>query len=252
MGGLARRATLIQDTRDQTDVPVLVVDAGNTLMGKSLSLASEGRVLVDAMNLMGYDALGIGVGELIQGPEILEARAQEASFPLVSANLVDAATGEPLFEPWVLIERKGTRFGVLGLSNPGALLGIESLWPGAEILPAQQALTRYLDEVRSQSDVVVVLSLLGLDSDQVLAQNVAGIDVIVGGNERYLLTEASSVNNTTIVQVGYDGEWLGQLDLTPADQGFAGVYTVLYMRPEVADDADMRALVTRYYEEYLP
>ncbi|MFO7696938.1 MAG: metallophosphatase [Anaerolineae bacterium] len=251
MGGLARRANLINAARADTAGALLVVDSGNTLLGDTLSLKSEGRVTVDAMNLMGYDALGVGTGELIKGPEVLAARIAEAQFAVLSSNLVDSASGEPLLEPYVIIDRGGVRVGVIGLTGTAALYGLESQWPGVTILPPEETLSGYMDELRAQSDLIVVLSQLGLDADKVLATSVEGIDVIVGGNTRWLLTEAETIGNTTIVQAGYDGEWLGRLDLQglPAELAVTQ-YQILYMRPDVANDPAMAELVQRYYAEY--
>jgi 2',3'-cyclic-nucleotide 2'-phosphodiesterase (5'-nucleotidase family) len=220
-------------------------------LGDTLSLKSEGRVTVEAMNLMGYDALGVGTGELIKGPEILASRIAEAQFAVLSSNLVHSATGEPLLEPYVIVERGGVRFGVIGLTGTAALHGLESQWPGVTILPPEGTLSGYMDELRAQSDLIVVLSQLGLDADKVLATSVEGIDVIVGGNTRWLLTEAETIGNTTIVQAGYDGEWLGRLDLQglPAELAVTQ-YQILYMRPDVANDPAMAELVQRYYAEY--
>lgn len=251
MGGLARRATLIQNVRNENTGPVLVVDAGNTLLGDTLSLKSEGRVTIEALNLMNYDALGVGTGELMKGPAVLAVRVAEAQFPVLSSNLVDDASGEPVLEPYVIIERGGVRFGVIALTPENALAGLESLWPGVSLLPPAETLSGYMDELHAQSDLVVVLSQLGLDADRVLATSIEGIDVIVGGNTRWLLTESETVGNTTIVQAGYDGEWLGRLDLQglPAELAVTR-YQILYMRPDVANDPAMADLVQRYYAEY--
>ncbi|MHB1319383.1 MAG: bifunctional metallophosphatase/5'-nucleotidase [Anaerolineae bacterium] len=251
MGGLARRATLIQKVRNENAGAVLVVDAGNTLLGDVLALKSEGRVIIDAMNLMGYDALGVGTGELMKGPDVLRDRVAEAQFPVLSSNLIDSATGEPVLEPYVIIVRGGVRFGVIGITSANALEGLESLWPGVSVLPPAETLSGYMDELRAQSDLIVVLSQLGLDADRVLVTSVEGIDVLVGGNTRWLLTEAETLGSTTIIQAGYDGEWLGRLDLQglPAELSVTQ-YQILYMRPDVANDPAMAELVQRYYAEY--
>jgi len=251
MGGLARRATLVQQVRQEGTGPVLLVDAGNSLMGESLSLRSDGRVMVEAMNQMGYDALGVGSGELLKGPEVLAARAGEARFAIVSCNLVEASTGTPVLEPWALVERGGLRAAIVGVTSPQALQGLEALWPGVTVLPPEQVLPDLIEEVRGQVDLVIVLSQLGLEGDTALASAVPGIDVIVGGSEHYVLTEPTLVGETTIVQAGYDGEWLGRLGLQgPADALAYAAYQILYMRPDVADDPAMNELVQRYYRAY--
>ena len=251
MGGLARRASLIEQTRDSVEGALLVVDSGNTLMGDPLSLRSEGRVIVHAMNAMGYDALGVGTGELMKGPEVLRQRIGEATFPVLSANMVDRASGEPVLEPYAIIERGGVRFGVIGITDASALQGLESSWPGVTILEAKQTLSRYVPEIDSQVDLIVVLARMGSQDAASLAYGVPGIDVIVGGNERYVLTEAQTTGDTVFVQAGYDGEWLGRLDLKPSEDGYAlKQHQILYMRPDVADNPEIKELVQRYYGEY--
>jgi 5'-nucleotidase/UDP-sugar diphosphatase len=251
MGGLARRATLIQQVRDENSGPLLVVDAGNSLMGETLSLNSEGRVILEAMNLMGYDALGVGTGELLKGPEVLQQRIAEAQFPVLSSNLVHSDSGAPVLEPYVVIERGSVRFGVIGVSSPTVLEGLESLWPGVTVVAPEDVLAAAIAQLSGQADLIVVLSQLGLEADLALAGAVEGIDVIVGGGSRYVLTEAQAVKSTTVVQAGYDGEWVGRLDLQGPQGDLAmSSYQILYMRPDVADDPGMKELVTRYYREY--
>lgn len=251
MGGVARRATLIQQVRAQNSGPLLVVDAGNTLLGDALSLRSDGRVTVDALNLMGYDALGVGTGELSKGLDVLLQREAEARFAIVCSNLVWSESQQPVLEPYTVIERGGVRLGVIGVTGTGALQGLESLWPGVTVVPPEQALARYLEELRARSDVIVLLSQLGLEADEALAESVDGIDVIVGGNTQWLLDEPQTTGDTTIVQAGYDGEWLGRLDLQgPADDLAVTQYQILYMRPDIAGAPEMTALVQRYYREY--
>ena len=96
---MARRATLINGVRAQAQQPVLLLDAGSTLIGQWLGLQSEGKVVVEAMNLMGYDAMNVGQTELSKGLEVLQTRAKEAAFPFVSSNLVWQESGEPIFQP---------------------------------------------------------------------------------------------------------------------------------------------------------
>ena len=251
MGGLARRASLIEQTRDSVEGALLVVDSGNTLMGDPLSLRSEGRVIVHAMNAMGYDALGVGTGELMKGPEVLRQRIGEATFPVLSANMVDRASGEPVLEPYAIIERGGVRFGVIGITDASALQGLESSWPGVTILEAKQTLSRYVPEIDSQVDLIVVLARMGSQDAASLAYGVPGIDVIVGGNERYVVTEPQTTGDTLYVQSGHDGEWLGRLDLAREGEQYSLLrYEILYMRPDVPHNAEMADLVQRYYRQY--
>ena len=250
MGGMARRATLIDSIRETHSGSLLVVDAGNTLMGTALSLQNQGRAVLEGLDQMGYDALGVGTGEVLKGLEVLLQRASEADLAIVSANLVYRDTQEPVLQPYVTIERQATRYAVIGISATPLLQGLEATWPGVTVLPADQVLAEYVEAVRNQVDVVVVLSQLGLDADLALAEAVDGIDVVVGGGTQVLLEQPRIVGNTAIVQVGYDGEWLGQLEFAPDSQGRnEATYEVLYMRGDVPEAPQMNELLHRYRAE---
>lgn len=64
------------------------------------------------------------------------------------------------------------------------------------------------------AEIIVALTHLGLNADKRLAEEVAGIDVIVGGHSHNRMTEALRVRDTLIVQAGAHGSDLGRLDLT--------------------------------------
>ena len=89
---------------------VVLLDAGDMFQGTLESNLNEGAAVVRAYNALGYDAAAIGNHEFDFGPVgpataprapdddprgALKARAAEARFPFLAANLIDAATGAP-------------------------------------------------------------------------------------------------------------------------------------------------------------
>ena len=115
-----------------------------------------------------------------------------------------------------------------------------------------ESVQRYLPELRDKSDVVILLSHLGLEADQALAQATSGIDVIVGGKSRSALSDPVIVRETIIVQAGYDGEWLGRLDVAFDVRGQAvdPRVQIITLDPEIADDLALAALVASYKQRY--
>jgi 2',3'-cyclic-nucleotide 2'-phosphodiesterase (5'-nucleotidase family) len=105
----------------------------------------------------------------------------------------------------------------------------------AEILPVIYAdIQPTVDRLRNveKVDLVVALSHAGVSlsnpsdgDDYNIAQNVAGIDVIVSGHTHTVVTAPIVVENKTskkkvlIVQAGSFGAWVGKLDLTLATDG---------------------------------
>ena len=109
-GGLALLGGYLRNLREARAADggaVLLLDAGDTFQGGIASDISEGALVVDAYNALGYDALAIGNHEFEYGaietasgdggtPDMrgaLKAAAARARFPFLAANLIDTATG---------------------------------------------------------------------------------------------------------------------------------------------------------------
>lgn len=66
---------------------------------------------------------------------------------------------------------------------------------------------------RQDVDLLVLVSHLGIDDDTFLAEQVEGIDLILGGHTHTTMTESLRVGNTTIIHTGSHAENLGRFDL---------------------------------------
>ena len=228
--------------RAEASGPVLLLDAGGTLLGQQLANDTQGRVIVDGMNLMGYDAMGLGLQDFAQGVDLVQARALEARFPFLSANLL-SIYGTPAFKPYVVIEKEGVRFGIIGVSDP--TIGQLSTVRGTLVVTdAVTSVQQFVAEARPRSDVVIVLSSLGIEMDRNLARRVPGIDVILSGKTRWVMMEPEWVGDTAIAAAGYDGEWLGRLDAIATAEGLEQAAVQIYdLVPEIADDPEMNELL---------
>lgn len=230
---------------------MLLLDAGNTLFGEMLALKSEGRVIVEAMSAMGYDAMTVGALDLSKGVSVLLERAKEARFPILSANMVSRSDKKPLLQPYTILERDGVRYGILGLTEHDAVTA-PSAAEVIDVLDPVATARQYLPEIQEQSDMVIVLSHLGVEEDKALAQAVPGIQIIVGGRTRKLLRPAEVAGDTVIVQMGYDGEWMGRLDIAWDAQGQRSepLVEIVDLGPDVADDPEMVALVKTWNDRF--
>jgi 2',3'-cyclic-nucleotide 2'-phosphodiesterase (5'-nucleotidase family) len=166
----------------------------------------KAQAIVAAFNHMGADAITIGDDDLLLGKENLLELLKGAEFRVVSANLMDNESGTPLFRPYYIKEVGGLRVGIFGLfpklegETDGRFAGLSVLEPFGV---AQQ-----------------MVSML-------LAKNVEGISVIVGGHTGINLSHPRIVRNTVVLQVAKKGRYLGRADLTISDpfQPFVNVRT---------------------------
>ena len=166
--------------------------------------------VIKAFNIIGCDAQNVGDNDLAEGKEYLLERADESNFPFISANLIDTTSANPLFEPYVIKEVDGLRIGIFGLITHRAKLST----PDLLIDDPYETAKRVVSELKEKCDLVIALTHLGVNDDKKLAQQVPGINIIVGGHSSSKLETPLRVNDTVILQAYLQGRYLGRLDLT--------------------------------------
>jgi 2',3'-cyclic-nucleotide 2'-phosphodiesterase (5'-nucleotidase family) len=219
IGGLPWLATLIDQVREDEQLSFLF-DAGDIYTG-ALSQATEGRLAWDLYSLMGYDAVNLGNHEFEYGWESLHLIGQRARFAVLSANLFHEGSDIELSQAYTILEKDGVRVGVIGLLGVDAF--INAINPahrrGIEVREAAPIIQRYVDELRDEVDLVVVLThqnrtapmqtdkeadpevQRGFDEDYALAGELEGVDVIFGGHSDHGLWNP--------VQHPETGTWIG-------------------------------------------
>lgn len=216
VGGLDRVATVVKRVRAEVGArKVLLLDGGDTIGDTMIAARTEGRAIVSAMNAIGYDAMVVGNHEPDFGPQALAERMREARFPVLAANIVKSATGQGFATPYRIFEVNGVRVGVLGLAYPNtAITTARKNVAGLSFRDSIETAREFVPRMRAEgAALVVVLSHFGLSSDEQLAQQVPGIDVIVGGHSHNRLQQVRRAGDTLIVQAGAHGSDVGRLDL---------------------------------------
>ncbi len=173
LGGFVR---ILRELRARDGGGVLLVDAGDMWQGTLVSNLGEGAAMVAAYGAIGYDAAAIGNHEFDFGPVgpraapsapgddprgALLARAAEASFPLLAANLRVAATSEPVRWPHVrpstLVEVAGIRVGLLGATTEETLgTTLAANVADLAVAPLAETLEREARALRERGAQVVV------------------------------------------------------------------------------------------------
>ena len=255
-GGLAKRAWVVDSLRRESDRPILLVDAGDFTGGESAYGAALGRVMVDAMELMEYDAFTLGEWDFNQGPAYVREIVEGNPVAWVHTNY-DVVGLENLGSETLVVEKGGRRIGLLGLFNPTILLNAamrDSVVVEEDIVASA---SRGVAELREQGvDAVVVLSHLSYKGDRALAQLVPGIDVIVSGHGGKTLQAPEQANpGTWIVASGDLGRFLGttRVEFGEGDDGEAVVASVegglIGMDPSIPNDPRLDPLFAAYEEE---
>lgn len=226
-GGMARRATLVKQLRQELG-PALLLDAGDVFQGTPYYNLYKGRIDYQLMSLVGYDAGTLGNHDFDSGVEALLAALEEAKFPMVNCNF--DCKGAPLLgqrlKPYVIREFPGLKVGITGVGVDFRNLVAPRNHAGVIWKDPYECLKPVVRRLRDKEkvDLVVVLSHLGHDGkgdrhdDLQMPKNVPGIDAIIGGHSHTFLDEPVRVSgadrSTLIFQVGFGGVNLGRMDFT--------------------------------------
>jgi 2',3'-cyclic-nucleotide 2'-phosphodiesterase/3'-nucleotidase len=242
-GSLVQVASIVTEIRRSADHPVLVLDSGDTIQGTPLEQFvhvrwREPSPTIDAMNLIGYDAMAVGNHDFNFGLEALRRAEAQAAFPFLSANAVDERSGAPAFPPFRVFEIGPVRVGVLGLVTSN-IPGWESPenYRGLRFDPMAAAARRWVSVLRGRErcDLVVVLAHTGFERDPASGQTddsayenfawrltgVPGIDVLLVGHSHREIAPRR-VNGVIVAQPLARARVVTRIDLwmEPDGEGF--------------------------------
>jgi 2',3'-cyclic-nucleotide 2'-phosphodiesterase (5'-nucleotidase family) len=230
---------------------MLLLDGGDTLFSdQPLTQQSQGALIIEAMNLMGYDAMALGEGDLQLGVGPLQERITEAEFAVLSANVRLAGKDTFVAEPFTIIPVDGHRVGILGLTGVP-----EQVPSGFTIDDPMDAARRFLPTVSEQADLVIVLSHLGWIENVRLADLSSDVDLIVGGGSLPMGGQPyrAGRTGTRLTQAerptaGHAGRYIGQWDIVLESDGslaFEG-WQMIPLLPDYPDNPAVVELLGRY------
>ncbi len=198
--------------------PSLLLAAGDMIQGDNWARLSEGKNVIELMNLLAVDAMSLGNHEFDFGQIVLKQRISEASFPVLAANV----DGIPNIMQRAYFNRNGVRIAVIGLvtedtpqsSHPRNMSGLTFKRP---LDVARQEIS----QAKHNNDLVILLTHQGYEHDRAMAEALCGGReasplpiLIVGGHTHTRLQQPTIIANCSVVQAWEHGKALGIVDLT--------------------------------------
>ncbi len=256
--GLSRTAALIEQVRAEAG-NALLLDNGDLIQGNPMGdyVAYERGVagelmhpVVEAMNVLGYDAATLGNHEFNYGVDYLLDSIDGANFPFVSANVVTTEGAAPdqdqtLVPPYVILDRTVVdgagnehpiRVGVIGFVPPQIMewdrKHLEGRLTARDIVEAAEAWVPRMREEGAQIVVALCHSGIGAAQHEPGMENAAiplagveGIDVVLTGHSHLVFpgpdfedvegvdNAAGTINGKPGVMAGFWGSHMGLIDL---------------------------------------
>ena len=226
LGGLARRATLVESIRKENP-NTLLFDAGDIFQGTPYFNFYGGELEFKLMSLLKYDAATIGNHDFDNGIDGLLAQMPNADFEMINANYDFKNTVmDGQVKPYKTYTVDGIKIGVYGLGIELNGLVTKKLYKETGYnnpIEIAQDTERTLKN-EENCDLIVCLSHLGYEykdsqkpHDLAMATALEYTDLIIGGHTHTFLDKPTIVENklgrnVLVNQVGCFGINLGRID----------------------------------------
>lgn len=255
---------------------LLLIDAGDMFQGTLESNIAEGADVVRAYNQMGYTASAVGNHEFDYGPEgpavtaqsieddargALKARAREAKFPMLVANIVDKQSGAPIKWPnmpsSVIVDVAGIKVGIIGASTESTpYTTMPANFADLAVKPPAAIVTAQARELRGKgAQLIIVTAHIGskcrdldhpndpssCDREEELFKMIGDlpkstVDVIIAGHTHAGI--AHRINDIAVIESFSSGRAFGRIDLRVSPDGRVTGVQIQKPHPVCQGEAD--------------
>lgn len=215
-GGLLQCASLIRAIRAEQR-NVLLVDCGDALHGSYVSSITQGAIVRDAMQAIGYDACVPGRCDFDSGFQVYKSLFETSSVPVLAANI----SPSDLMRPFLVREIDGIRVVIIGLACPVlADCHLSEETDQLQVRGSVASLADIMPSVRELGPDVVILATHQAWQDydgpgseiNAIVRRFPEIDVILGGR-RYRPEFRRLSDSTVYALAGSGAHHLGMVEI---------------------------------------
>lgn len=232
--GISKIGNFLIDEKTNKPDNTIILSAGDMFQGTALSSLTRGKVVVDLMNYIGFDAMALGNHEFDWGIDNIVRYVDgneengESKFPFLGANIFHKPTNSYVdwAKPYTVIERDGIKIGVIGLIGEyqtSSILG--SISKDFQFTSQIDAIRKYVPILRGKEECDVVIVVSHDDTEAINSQiskltDEYYVDAVVNGHtHRYYAFEQNRGSNPplVVVQSGNNGMWVGHIQIEIKD-----------------------------------
>ena len=236
-GSLARVHAFVEKKRELYGDNLILLDNGDILQGQPTVYyynyidTTARHLAAEMMNFIRYDAGNLGNHDIETGRTVFERWAADCNFPILGANVIDTATEQPAYKPYVVLEREGVKIAVLGMITPGIPAWLsENLWRGLRFDDMEQTARRWMPVLKDQekADIIIGLFHTGVNAydlagkyrenaSEEVARNVPGFDMVLAGHDHARANkwvENMAGDSVLLMNPANNGVYITNIDVT--------------------------------------
>lgn len=271
LGGFARLSGLKNMLEAQKpNEDIILLSSGDFTGGSPYAwLILEGySPEIEIMRQIGYHATTIGNHEFDYGPDILTDYLMRAGYPMAHEYLPVLASNlnipenhslnhTELPENLIIELTNGLKLGLIGILSETA----HSVAPEAEpvkVFNAIEYTERQVKKLKEKgADMIIILSHSGISDDRLIAEQVEGIDIILGGHDHLEFEEPEKINETYIIHSSYYLQKAGMLEIeyNTTDSTFKflndenGNPFIVPLSDTIPEDTGIKAIIDDYTQK---
>lgn len=236
-GSMARVCSFVQQARQEYKDNLILLDNGDILQGQPTAYyynyidTVSPHLCAEMMNYMNYDAGNMGNHDVETGRPVFDRWISTCRFPILGANIIDTATGQPHLPPYKVIERDGVKIVVLGMITPAIPAWLsENLWQGLRFDDMEETARTWMPIIREKErpDLMIGMFHAGQEAFKMsgkynenasltIAQNIPGFDIVLMGHDH--ARECKKVLNVAgdsvlIIDPASNGVVVSDVDIT--------------------------------------
>lgn len=268
-------AAFIKKAKAELGEKLILLDGGDDMQGTTFQYCANQdetrpNLVSQYLNYFPYDAAAVGNHDIEAGRKVFDRVYSETKVPIICANVIDEATGEPYFTPYVVLNREGYKIAVLGLLTPYVVTWVpDRLRPGLRFEQLEEAAERWAGIIREKEkpDLLIGLFHSGWDlAEQSLpegtplgrenaikwvAENIAGFDMIFYGHDHR--AKADSVVNKKgdvvyVLNSGHRAHGLAKAEVTMKGKKKTRVHVELISTEDGEEDIQFDELIQPFIE----
>ncbi|MCR5079487.1 MAG: metallophosphatase [Bacilli bacterium] len=256
--GIAKYFGELKRLKEKDPEHTVILSAGDMYQGSLESNSNYGKLITEAMNEVGFEAMTIGNHEFDYGQDKLLENVELANFPFLAGNIMKYKDGAATTTRWMedkvglstVIEKGDAKIGIVGVIGEGQTTSITSKYVSDITFVGHEELTKNeAARLRSEEGCDIVLLLIHDEmANSRYAANKKYFDGVFCAHTHD--DECQAISRVPFVQSFCNGRAMSKIDITlDGGSAYCSDYRIINSTSSWEEDEKIAAIRDSYIED---